>query len=612
MIALKDTNYLCNVRRSTRIVNTKKVKCFKLTTFFFGAFCISFFLFIATSCTDQDLSFYLEKITHNLSVPTNLNATATDGQVQLSWDVKADLAYYVYWSTNSGVDINNGTKIENVTSPFKHTKLTNGHMYYYIITANNGFTISPPTNEVSAMPSKTSPPTGLTAVAGDAKVTLSWNIVNGTTYTLYWSTTQGVNTANGTPIANVTSPHTHMGLMNNTAYYYVLTATNRFGVSLPSPEQSATPVRTTPQPTGLMAVAGDAQVTLSWNIVNGTTYTLYWSTTQGVNTTNGTPIANVTSPHTHMGLINGDTYYYVLTATNRFGVSLPSSEQPATPVRTTPQPTGLMATASVAQVTLSWNVVNGTTYTLYWSTTQGVNTTNGASISNVTSPYTHMSLTNETSYYYVLIATKRFSVSLPSSETSATPAQTVAIWRLGLKPGHFGFGSSGSPAVMGYGVCENERANGGTNSIGAKLRSLDYTKAVFFGSTNTYHFKNIVSDGLGLNEAGRHLLRLFKLNGNVAEDVTGASTTTIEDIVSPVNSNNGSRETIFRAIGMPSLSGSTWWTFTQSNGDLDTTKNCSGASSNGTGVTGIAGSYQNASNSSQTCNQAYNVVCVAK
>ena len=383
-------------------------------------------------------------------------------------------------------------------------------------------------------------------------------------------------------------------------YYYIIIANDGFTMSPPTHEIPAMPSKT-PPPTGLTAVAGDAQATLSWNIVNGTTYTLYWSTTQGVNTTNGAPISNVTSPHTHMGLINGDTYYYVLTATNRFGVSLPSSEQSAIPMKT-PTPTGLTAVAGDAQVTLSWNIVNGTTYTLYWSTTQGVNTTNGApiSITNVTSPYTHMSLTNETSYYYVLIATNRFSVSLPSSEQPATPVQTVAIWRLGLKQGHFGFTA-----------CQTALAVTASNSIGKKLDNLGYTKAIFFGSTNTYHFKNIVSDGLGLNEAGRHLLRLFKLNGNVAEDVTGASTTTIEDIVSPVNSNNGSRETIFRAIGISSSSGSIWWTFTQSNGEQDS-RNCSGASSNGTGVTGIAGSTTDASNSSQTCNQAYNVVCVAK
>ena len=458
----------CSLKKSHIIANAKKVKCFKLTTFFYGAFCIPLFLLIATSCTDRDLSFYLEKITHNLSVPTNLNAIPTDGQVQLSWDVKADLAYYVYWSTNSGVDINNGTKIENVTSPFKHTKLTNGRMYYYIIIANNGFTMSPPTHEIPAMPSKTSSPTGLTAVAGDAQATLSWNIVNGTTYTLYWSTTQGVNTTNGTPISNVTSPHTHMGLINGDTYYYVLTATNRFGVSLPSPEISAIPMQTptpTPTPMGLTAVAGDAQVTLSWNVANGTTYTLYWSTTSGVNTANGAPIANVTSPHTHMGagVSNGNTYFYVLTATNSFGISP------------------------------------------------------------------------------------------PTAEVMATPMQTVAIWTLGAKQGNFRYDAC-QTALKGI-PATGMPATGGTpqSLIGKKLDNLGYTKAIFFGSTDTYAFRHIRGGGnaLGLSSAsGSPQLRLFKLDNNMeAKDVTGRSTTTIRAIVNPSNG-NVSRSAVFGSIGV--------------------------------------------------------------
>ena len=608
MIALENANYLCNIRRLTRIVNTKKVKCFKLTTFFYGAFCISFFLFIATSCTDQDLSFYFEKIAQDLSVPTNLNAIPADAQVQLNWNAKAGLKYYVYWSTNSGVDINNGTKIENVTSPFKHIKLTNGRMYYYMIIASNEFTRSPPTNEVSAMPSKTSPPTGLMATASNEKVELQWTTVNGTTYTLYWSTTSGVNTANGTPIANVTSPHTHMGLMNNTAYYYVLTATNRFGVSLPSPEQSATPVRTTPQPTGLMAVAGDAQVTLSWNVVNGTTtYTLYWSTTSGVNTTNGAPISNVTSPHAHMGLTNNTTYYYVLTATNRFGVSPPSSEQPATPVRITPQPTGLTATASiagVAQVTLSWHVANGTTYTLYWSQASGVNTTNGTSIPNVTSPYTHTGagVSNGNTYFYVLTAEEMNSViSPPTVEQSATPMQTVAIWTSGVRGGNFG-----------YNACQAAFVATASNSIGAKLRSLGYTKAVFLGSTNTYNFKDIVSDGDALNLPGgtSYLLRLFRLNSHVAVEVTNTDMRTIGNVLHPIRL-NGKIAGILVKIGIPSMTNSVWWTFTQSNGVQDSS-NCSGANSNVTSVRGKTGSTSDASTTNEPCNTTLHVVCVAK
>ena len=39
--------------------------------------------------------------------------------------------------------------------------------------------------------------------------------------------------ASGTPIANVTSPHVHGSLLNGTAYYYVVTASNVAGESGP-------------------------------------------------------------------------------------------------------------------------------------------------------------------------------------------------------------------------------------------------------------------------------------------------------------------------------------------------------------------------------------------
>ncbi len=43
------------------------------------------------------------------------------------------------------------------------------------------------------------PPTGLTAVPGDGKVTLSWNLASDTTisYNLYWGTSPGVTKNNG-------------------------------------------------------------------------------------------------------------------------------------------------------------------------------------------------------------------------------------------------------------------------------------------------------------------------------------------------------------------------------------------------------------------------------
>ncbi|HWH71819.1 MAG TPA: fibronectin type III domain-containing protein, partial [Candidatus Sulfotelmatobacter sp.] len=58
---------------------------------------------------------------------------------------------------------------------------------------------------------------------------------------------------------------------------------------------------------------------------------------------------------TDSGLVNGVTYYYILTATNQIGESLPSPEVSATPYGPVPS-TGTNLTASVtgSQLMVSW------------------------------------------------------------------------------------------------------------------------------------------------------------------------------------------------------------------------------------------------------------------
>lgn len=94
-------------------------------------------------------------------------------------------------------------------------------------------------------PTNTPPssPGSLTATPASASVTISWSSVSGaTSYNLYWNTTGGVTTTNGTKVAGVSSPYTHSGLTNGTVYYYVLTAVNDNGESTASPQATATPV----------------------------------------------------------------------------------------------------------------------------------------------------------------------------------------------------------------------------------------------------------------------------------------------------------------------------------------------------------------------------------
>ena len=85
-------------------------------------------------------------------------------------------------------------------------------------------------------------------------------------------------------------------------------------------------------------------------------------------------------------------------------------------------PTGLTASAGNEQVTISWSAVSGaTSYNIYWSETSGVTKTNGTQISDVTSPYTHTGLTNDTPYYYIVTAVNSYGESVESEELSAAP-----------------------------------------------------------------------------------------------------------------------------------------------------------------------------------------------
>jgi PKD repeat protein len=86
-------------------------------------------------------------------------------------------------------------------------------------------------------------------------------------------------------------------------------------------------------PSGVTATAGDGQVVIRWDDVTGaTSYNLYSSTSPGVSKQNGNRIEGVTSPFTHSGLINGTTYFYVVTAVNEKGESAESNQVSAVPV----------------------------------------------------------------------------------------------------------------------------------------------------------------------------------------------------------------------------------------------------------------------------------------
>lgn len=193
-------------------------------------------------------------------------------------------------------------------------------------------------------------------------------------------------------------------------------------------------------PTGLTAVGGTGQVTLSWSSVsNATSYNVYYATTSGVTKTSGTKITSLTTPYVQTGLTAATSYFYVVTAVNSAGESADSAQVSAGTASTPPLPTvpaapsGVIATGGTNQATLSWTALStATSYNVYYATTSGVTIANGTKISGVTAPAVLTGLAAGTTYYYIVTAVNgagegTASVQVSAATLAAVPSPTAPV-----------------------------------------------------------------------------------------------------------------------------------------------------------------------------------------
>lgn len=174
-------------------------------------------------------------------------------------------------------------------------------------------------------------------------------------------------------------------------------------------------------PTGVTAIAADAQISLSWNSVSGATgYYANRATAPGGPYTRLTPAA--TPSFIDTGLVNGTTYYYVITAYNAAGIGAQSSQVSATPIA--PGPAGLAVSLGDARVTLTWTAAAGaSTYNVKRALVAGGPYTTLAT--PAVDNYTDTAVVNSTTYYYVVSAIRAGVESTNSAEVSATPVATT-------------------------------------------------------------------------------------------------------------------------------------------------------------------------------------------
>ncbi len=365
--------------------------------------------------------------------PEVAEIVAGDKRVSLYWEnTVGALTYALYWSTEADVSVEKGQRIDDVRSPFVHSDRINATDYYYVLVAENPYGQGPASAISKATPQSATPTapiiTALELQTG--QIQLSWEDVSeAQSYTLYWNNTGLVSTAD-TTVAPVTSPYTHAPLGNGT-YYYRLQANNGALVSALSNEVQATlaipldpdakliglPSVPAPAiPTNIIRELHDGRLTLRWKASDGAVgYNLYWKSSESGVTETDNKITNIQPPYTHIGLSNGETYYYRVSAINDGGESALSAEINGTPQIISPGvPAGVRALAGDQWIAVRWDEVkNASGYSVYY---------NGVVAPNVTSPHTITGLLNGTSYDITVTA---FNGASENESAHSDPVVTV-------------------------------------------------------------------------------------------------------------------------------------------------------------------------------------------
>ena len=366
--------------------------------------------------------------------PAGLSATPRNGQVSLSWSEPSSngggaIDFYIIYQ--------NGTDIAHPTSTSMTVSgLINGVSYSYSVAAHNIAGTGPQSSSISAIPvalttvlTVPDPPTGLTATPGDSQVSISWSAPGsdgGATIDYYLVYVNGV--ARSDHYTTVST--TINGLTNGQQYTFTVAAHNSVGFGTQSTPNAATPssVPTVPgAPTGIGAVPGNGQVSLSWMAPsnNGGAVIDYYLVY-----VNGIVISDHFSTTSTMinGLVNGQQYSFTIVAHNSVGASAQSSAIAATPssVNDVPGvPIGLTATPGNGQITLSWAAptTNGGADIDYYIVYQ-----DGIDISHpLAALETISSLTNGQSYDFTVAAHNSIGTGIQTTVVTAIPSSGSSV-----------------------------------------------------------------------------------------------------------------------------------------------------------------------------------------
>ena len=341
------------------------------------------------------------------TLPENVGlVTATKGNrlVNLSWNVVSGntqiVGYLVEKSTDSILwtdDI-----LLNPTTSYTSTNLDNGILYYFRVSARNNVGIGMSSDIVSAIPSIVSDePQNITTISrnmttpilqvipinnGDSAIityTLvgNPNLINNQSYVFTVTANNKNGSSLSSPQSNVIIPSTipntitgNSNIINGTPYTFNVTANNINGSSERSIQSNLIIPSTIPDaPTTITGVSENSQVIVSWiaPINNGGTIITSYIVTSNPGGLTATTLDGTITTTTVTGLTNGISYTFTVIATNINGNSLPSTASSDIIPSTVPnKPTDVFGIPGNTEATIYWSapLFNGgsaiTSYTI--------------------------------------------------------------------------------------------------------------------------------------------------------------------------------------------------------------------------------------------------------
>ena len=282
-----------------------------------------------------------------------LTAVGGDAIADLSWKaVDGAESYVVYRGSESEESV----AIDTVTALVFHDQgLYNGMDYVYSVAALKSGKLGPASVAVWMTPRLPVPaiPTGIAAAGKVSAVDVSWKAsARATGYDVYRS--QGV-TEYVKVGATTALSFQDVSLTPYVRYFYKIAATNATGASALSDSAGATVLAPIPAaPASVVATAGDRSIVVNWAAVQyASTYTVKTATVAGGPYTVAKSGISETSANL-TGLVNGTTYYMVVSATNGSGEGPNSAEASATPVV---PPSGLKVMYKVGDASATDNTI---------------------------------------------------------------------------------------------------------------------------------------------------------------------------------------------------------------------------------------------------------------